>query len=50
MTIDLENNKTNILNKSVEPWRVTLLETGPNTMTGGRISQARDYLEGEKFF
>ena len=49
MTIDLENNKTNILNKSVEPWRVTLLETGPNTMTGGRISQARDYLEGEKF-
>jgi len=49
VTIDLTNNSTKILNSSSEPWKVTLLDTGINTMTGGRIKRAADYIEGETF-
>ncbi len=47
--IDLTNNSTKILNSASEPWKVTLLDTGINTMTGGRIKRAADYIEGETF-
>lgn len=36
-------------NEHSEPWKVTLVDTGLNTMTGGRIKRVRDYLEGEPF-
>ena len=42
--INLENNSLEILNSNAEPWQVTLLETGPNTMTGGRIRKAREQV------
>ena len=40
VTIDLSNNKTTVHNNSSEPWKVTLLDTGLNTMTGGRIKKS----------
>jgi len=49
VTIDLKNNNMEILNNSSEPWRVTLLDTGMNTMTGGRVKRAQKIV-GEKAF
>ena len=48
-TIDLRNNRKIFHNREVEPWRVTLLDTGLNTMTGGRIKKAAKYLNDEPF-
>lgn len=42
-------NKTVIHSNAVEPWRVTLVDTGADTMTGGRILRIKDYVEGERF-
>ena len=41
VTFDLHDNKILSHRNGVEPWRVTLLDTGENTMTGGRIKRAR---------
>jgi len=49
VTIDLENNSTKILNNTSEPWKVTLIDTGLNTMTGGRIKRAQNYINNERF-
>jgi len=49
VTIDLQNNKMEVLNNSSEPWRVTLLDTGLNTMTGGRIKRAQRVVGDEPF-
>jgi len=49
VTIDLSTNKMEVHNNSSEPWKVTLLDTGLNTMTGGRIKQAKDYIGNEPF-
>jgi glucose-1-phosphate cytidylyltransferase len=49
VTIDLENNKTEIHNSSTEPWKITLIDTGLDTMTGGRIRRAKDYIDNETF-
>lgn len=49
ITIDLQANKTHIINETNEPWKITLLETGLKTMTGGRIAQAKNVLDGERF-
>lgn len=49
VTIDLVNNKMEIHNNSTEPWKVTLLDTGLNTMTGGRIKRAKEYINNEPF-
>ncbi len=49
VTIDLQNNNMEIHNNSSEPWKVTLLETGLHTMTGGRIKQAKEYVGDETF-
>lgn len=46
---DLNNNSMTILNSKSEPWKVTVLDTGLNTMTGGRIKRAVKYLK-EPFF
>tara|TARA_B100000212_G_C27383053_1_gene537991 strand:- start:2232 stop:3002 length:771 start_codon:yes stop_codon:yes gene_type:complete len=48
--IDLKNNKISYLGNDSEPWEVTLLDTGLNTMTGSRIKRAKKYLENDKFF
>lgn len=49
MTIDISNNQVSILNNKSENWKVTLLETGLHTMTGGRIMQAKDIVGDESF-
>jgi glucose-1-phosphate cytidylyltransferase len=49
ITIDLQNNKMEVLNNSSEPWKVTLLDTGLNTMTGGRIKKAQKFIGDEPF-
>ena len=41
---DLKNNTMEILRNEVEPWFVTLVDTGEDTMTGGRIKRVRDYV------
>lgn len=49
VTIDMSRNKMEIHQNSAEPWRVTLVDTGENTMTGGRIKRVRAYLDDEDF-
>ncbi|HUX43107.1 MAG TPA: glucose-1-phosphate cytidylyltransferase [Rectinemataceae bacterium] len=49
MTIDLAANTTEYHNSSAEPWRVTLVDTGLNTMTGGRIKRIQPYIGNELF-
>ena len=47
--IDMSNGKMEVLNGLSEPWKVTLLDTGLHTMTGGRIKKAKDYIGNETF-
>jgi glucose-1-phosphate cytidylyltransferase len=49
LTIDLKSNKLEILNNNAEPWRITLVDTGDKTMTGGRLRRIRSYLNDEPF-
>lgn len=49
VTIDISNNKIDILNNYAEPWKITLLDTGTETMTGGRILKAKKYINDETF-
>ena len=49
VTIDLANNKMKVHGHDCEPWSVTLLETGLNAMTGGRIKSAAEYIGDERF-
>jgi glucose-1-phosphate cytidylyltransferase len=49
VTFDLERNEMTTHASSAEPWRVTVVDTGEETMTGGRIKRLRDYLGGETF-
>ncbi|MBU0925962.1 glucose-1-phosphate cytidylyltransferase [bacterium] len=49
ITIDLKDNKIEVLNNSCEPWKITLLDTGLNSMTGGRIKRAEEFLNNEPF-
>ena len=49
VTFDMAKNKMEVHQNSVEPWKVTLVETGDNTMTGGRLKRVRRYLDQEDF-
>ena len=49
VTFDLSTNKMEVHNNYSEPWRVTLVDTGLNTMTGGRIRRIEPYVRGEIF-
>ena len=44
------NNSMKICSNQAEPWRVTLVDTGLNTMTGGRILRVKEYINNESFF
>jgi glucose-1-phosphate cytidylyltransferase len=46
VTLDLQNRSMTILNNQSEPWRVTLIDTGLETMTGGRLKRIRSHLTG----
>ena len=45
VTFDLSNNSMEVHNQSAEPWKITLVDTGEATMTGGRIKRIRDYVD-----
>ena len=50
VTLDLQNNDITVHHRYTEPWKVTLVDTGELTMTGGRLKRIRPYLnEGEPF-
>ena len=49
ITIDIKSNNINIHNTNAEPWKITLLDTGLNTQTGGRIKQAEKFINNEPF-
>jgi glucose-1-phosphate cytidylyltransferase len=50
VTIDLRNNKLEILEQKAEPWTITLVDTGENTQTGGRLKRVAAYLKDEEGF
>jgi len=49
VTFDMATNHMEVHQKHAEPWRVTLVDTGEQTMTGGRLRRVRDYLGDEPF-
>ena len=49
ITIDLAQNNISIHNNNSEPWKITLIDTGYETMTGGRIKRVQDYIGNETF-
>tara|TARA_R110002050_G_scaffold70425_1_gene151763 strand:- start:6381 stop:7151 length:771 start_codon:yes stop_codon:yes gene_type:complete len=50
VTFDLSNNTNIFHDNNAEPWKVTVADTGEQTMTGGRIKRIKKYLQGEKEF
>lgn len=49
VTFDMKHNKMEVHQISAEPWSVTLIDTGENTMTGGRLKRVSQYLDNEDF-
>lgn len=49
MTIDFRTGDIKYYNSKAEPWRITLIDTGLNTMTGGRLKRIKDYIGNETF-
>ena len=50
VTFDMRTNQLEVHEKHAEPWRVTLVDTGNETQTGGRLKRVRRYLDNETFF
>ncbi|MDB5813273.1 MAG: glucose-phosphate cytidylyltransferase [Rhodocyclales bacterium] len=49
VSFDMANNRMEVHQNFAEPWRVTLIDTGPDTLTGGRLKRVRSYLDDEPF-
>jgi glucose-1-phosphate cytidylyltransferase len=49
VTFDMQHNKMEVHRAAAEPWRVTVVDTGEETMTGGRLKRVRDYVGNEPF-
>ena len=49
VAIDLKENNIEILNNTAEPWKVTMIDTGLHTMTGGRIKRVEELIGEESF-
>ncbi|WP_010254899.1 glucose-1-phosphate cytidylyltransferase [Treponema primitia] len=49
ITVDMETNTVEVHQHRNEPWKVTMLYTGPDTMTGGRLLRAQEFLGSERF-
>lgn len=47
VTFDMANNRMEVHHQSAEPWKVTLVDTGENTQTGGRLRRVAPYVAGE---
>lgn len=50
ITFDMRNNSTLVHQSQAEPWKVTVVDTGDQTMTGGRLKRVAEYLQDEKAF
>lgn len=50
VTFDMNTNEMKVHHKKAEPWRVTLVDTGENTLTGGRLKRVKSYLKNEESF
>lgn len=50
VTVDLATGQTQVHFRRTEPWKVTLVDTGDESMTGGRLLRAKPYLEGSDHF
>ena len=49
VTFDMRGNDMKVHQKHVEPWRVTLVDTGENTLTGGRLKRVQEYIGSDSF-
>ena len=49
ITFDMSNNDMEVHQKNAEPWKITVVDTGDETMTGGRIKRVKDYIGDETF-
>lgn len=49
VTFDMESNKMEVHQKHTEPWKVTVIDTGEKTATGGRLKRVAEYLDDERF-
>lgn len=50
VTLDIQKGTVQYHSRDVQPWRVSLIDTGPRTMTGGRLKRVAPYLDDETFF
>ena len=50
VTFDMKENNMEVHNKRAEPWKITLVDTGENSMTGGRIKRISEYVSEEEAF
>lgn len=50
VTFDMNTNEMKVHHKKAEPWQVTLVDTGENTLTGGRLKRVKSYLKDEDAF
>jgi hypothetical protein len=50
VTFDMTTNQMQVHNKKAEPWRVTLVDTGDDTLTGGRLKRVSDYIDKDEAF
>jgi glucose-1-phosphate cytidylyltransferase len=50
VTFDMRNNSMHVHQKRAEPWTVTLVDTGDNSMTGGRLKRVSEYVNSEESF
>jgi len=50
VTFDMEQNQMKVHHRKVEPWRVTLVDTGEETLTGGRLKRVAEYIQNEDAF
>ena len=50
VTFDMTTNEMHVHQQKVEPWRVTLVDTGENTMTGGRLKRVANYVRDDEAF
>lgn len=49
VTFDMEHNTMNVHNRNAEPWKVTLVDTGEHTMTGGRLKRVSEFVGADTF-
>ena len=50
VTFDMEHNSMEVHHRKAEPWRITLVDTGDETLTGGRLKRVADYVKNEDAF